>query len=103
MVSVENQFDDVLFGHLGELPGEDIFQVNQHLERVSLLIILNDFENDFSALLLHLRAHIPVDKTQPYVLFYCKVTSPFMPTKLFLSSSVACIICKIQSLLKICK
>ena len=61
MVSVENKLDDVLFGHLRQLTGENVLQVNQVLhvflspilvKNLSLVIISYRISPWFSALFI---------------------------------------------------
>ena len=44
MVAIEHQFDNVLFGHFGDLLEKYIFEVNQKFQRLPLLVIFNNFE-----------------------------------------------------------
>jgi hypothetical protein len=52
MISIKDQFDNVLFGHFGELPCEDILQIEQVFEALSLAVVLDDPEGDLMILLL---------------------------------------------------
>lgn len=68
MVAIENQFNNVLLGHLGELPRENILQINEHLHGFPLLIVPDNFEHNFPAFFLHFRPDVPVDETEAYIL-----------------------------------
>lgn len=94
VISIEDQLDDILLGHLGQLPGEDILEVEQVLQVLVVLVVADDLEGDLVGLLLLLGRAVPGHEPQSHVLTNPRSTSPCMPTKLlgfsFYSSIILC-------------
>ncbi len=68
MVSVKHQLDDILLGHLWELPGEDVLEVEQILQVLMVLVVLDNLEEDLIILFLEFGSAIPGHKAQANVL-----------------------------------
>jgi hypothetical protein len=68
VVSVKYQLDDVLLGHLRQLPCEDILEVEQILQILMVLVVLDDLEEDLIILFLQFGSAIPGHKAQANIL-----------------------------------
>lgn len=53
MISIEDKLDNVLLWHFGELPGEDILQIQQVFQGLMILIIADHLKADLIILLLN--------------------------------------------------
>lgn len=70
MVSIEDEFDDVLFGHFGELAGKYVFEVEEEFEGLMVAIIADDLEGDFVFLLLAFGGIVSGGEAEADVLVY---------------------------------
>ena len=68
MVAIKDQLHDVLFGHFGQLPGEDVLEIEEELERLVIAVVPNDLEGDFMLFLLGFGGIVPGGKPQADVL-----------------------------------
>ena len=58
VISIEDQLHDVLLGHLGQLSGEDVLEVEQEFQVLVILVIPDDSEGDLVGLLLLLGGRV---------------------------------------------
>jgi hypothetical protein len=52
MIPVEDEFNNILFGHLWQLPCKNILEIDEKLDAFMGLVIFDDRESDLMALLL---------------------------------------------------
>lgn len=58
MITIEHQLHDILLRHLWQLPGEDVFQIDQELHLLMCAIVADHCEIDYTLILLILRTLI---------------------------------------------
>ena len=64
MISIKDQFDDVLFWHFGKLSGKYVFQVQQEFQWFMSSIVSDDLEGNLMILLLGFGGIISSCETQ---------------------------------------
>jgi hypothetical protein len=68
VISIEDQFDDVLLGHLGQLSGEDVLEIQQELDVLVVLVVADHPKSYLVGLLLLLGRTVASHKSQSHIL-----------------------------------
>lgn len=64
MIAIEDQLDNVLFGHFRKLPREDVLQIKKFLHALVPFVVLNDHEFYDSLILFIFGSLVSVGKAE---------------------------------------
>lgn len=65
MVAVEDQLDDVLLGHLGQLPAKDVLEIEQLAHALVSLVVANHHKLNDPLVLFVLGTLVAIGKPEP--------------------------------------